>query len=197
MSTGRPETRAGILDAARRLFEERGTPDVELEEIAREAGVSRQAIYLHFGRRTNLLVALAEHVDSSERLDELASGVHRARTGAQELDEFIRFHADYIPRIHAIATAFDEARRQDEAAAAVWADRMRAQQGACRRIVERLRREQTLAAGWSVGDAADLLWTLTSIRTWEQLVLDQGWSRERYVKRIGATARRTLVAAKS
>jgi hypothetical protein len=51
-----------------------------------------------------------------------------------------------------------------------------------------------LAPGWSVGDAADLLWELTSIRTWEDLVHDRHWPKQRYTKLIGRAARRTLLA---
>jgi AcrR family transcriptional regulator len=196
VSTGRPETHAAILQAARHLFEQRGTPDVELEEIARAAGVSRQAIYLHFGRRANLLAAVADHVDASEGVSDLASDVHAARSGVEELDEFVRFHGDYIPRIHAIARAFDEARRNDDGAAAVWTERMRQQQLACRRIVERLEADGTLAPDWTVADAADMLWALTSIRMWQELVVDQGWTKARYVERIGAVARAALVKAR-
>jgi AcrR family transcriptional regulator len=194
MSSGRPETRTAILDAARRLFEARRTPDVELEEIAREAGVSRQAIYLHFGNRAGLLLAVGEHVDQTERLAEAARKVHTAETGAEELDAFVRLQADYTPRIAAIAKVFDEGRRRDPALAAGWDDRMHQRHAACTRIVKRLREESSLAPGWSVADAADMLWELTSIRTWEDLVHDRHWSKQRYTKLIGQVARRTFLA---
>jgi AcrR family transcriptional regulator len=194
MSSGRPETRTAILDAARRLFEAGRSPDVELEEIAREAGVSRQAIYLHFGNRAGLLLAVGEHVDQTERLGAAARDVHGAKTGAEELDAFVRLQADYTPRIAAIARVFDEGRRRDPALAAGWDDRMQQRHAACTRIVERLREEGSLASGWSVADAADMLWELTSIRTWEDLVLDRHWSKQRYKKLLGRAARRTLLA---
>ena len=194
VSSGRPETRIAILNAARRLLEERRSPDVELEEIAREAGVSRQAIYLHFGNRTGLLLAVGEHVDETERLAEAARDVHSARTGAEELDAFVRLQADYTPRIAAIAKVFDEGRRRDPALAAGWEDRMQQRHAACTRIVKRLREEGSLAPGWTVADAADMLWELTSIRTWEDLVRDRDWSKQRYTKLIRHTARRTFLA---
>ena len=33
--------------------------------------------------------------------------------------------------------------------------------------------------------AADLLWTITSLRTWEDLVLQRGWTAAPYEERIG------------
>lgn len=194
MSSGRPETRTAILDAARRLFETRRSPDLDLEEIAREAGVSRQAIYLHFGNRAGLLLAVGEHVDETERLAEAAREVHSAETGVEEVEAFVRLQADYTPRIAAIAKVFDEGRRRDPALAAGWDDRMRRRHAACTRIIKRLHEEGSLAPGWSVADAADMLWELTSIRTWEDLVGDRHWSKHRYTKLIGQVARRTFLA---
>jgi AcrR family transcriptional regulator len=194
VSSGRPETRAAILGAARRLFEERQTPAVELEEIARAAGVSRQAIYLHFRNRSGLLLALAEHVDRVERLGDAARRVHAARSGSEELDAFVRLQADYTPRIAAIAKIFDEGRRRDPGLAAAWDDRMRQRHAACLRIVERLRAEGLLAPGWTDADAADLLWELTSIRSWEDLVVARGWTKQRYTKIVRRVAHRALIA---
>ena len=107
----------------------------------------------------------------------------------------MRFHAEYHPRIHAIAKAYDEARRHDEAAAAGWDARRRERHGACARIVSRLEAEGSLAPGWDVPVATDLLYALTSVRVWEELAVDRGWSMEHYAARIGETARRTLVQA--
>jgi AcrR family transcriptional regulator len=56
--------RAQILDAARRLFSERGVRDVSLEEIARAAGVGKATLFRRFGDRQALFQAL---LDDHER----------------------------------------------------------------------------------------------------------------------------------
>jgi AcrR family transcriptional regulator len=56
MPTQRLDARAAILDAARRLLEERGYHGIGLDAIGREAGVSRQAVYLHFRSKAGLLL---------------------------------------------------------------------------------------------------------------------------------------------
>ncbi len=54
MSSENSETRDRILDAAWTLLEEKAGSGVRMSDIARQAGISRQAVYLHFASRTEL-----------------------------------------------------------------------------------------------------------------------------------------------
>jgi TetR/AcrR family acrAB operon transcriptional repressor len=56
------ETRANIIAAAERLFYDKGIPETSLEDIAREAGVTRGAIYWHFANKTEVLLVLQDEV---------------------------------------------------------------------------------------------------------------------------------------
>ncbi|MFZ5556158.1 MAG: TetR family transcriptional regulator [Pseudomonadota bacterium] len=56
------ETRNGILDAAERMFGERGVSRTSLEDIADAAGVTRGAIYWHFANKNELFQAMADRV---------------------------------------------------------------------------------------------------------------------------------------
>ena len=44
--------------------------------------------------------------------------------------------------------------------------------------------EGTLKSGIGQGAAADVLWSITSVRAWEDFVLGLGWTAAQYEKRI-------------
>ncbi|HEX2392197.1 MAG TPA: TetR/AcrR family transcriptional regulator [Solirubrobacterales bacterium] len=89
-------TRNALIQAARRLFTERGYDDVGTEEIVRAAGVTRGALYHHFGGKAELLEAVYERLEaeSTERVarvvlgSELESPLEAMRAGIEAfLDE--------------------------------------------------------------------------------------------------------------
>ncbi|MBX7431936.1 TetR/AcrR family transcriptional regulator [Mycobacterium sp. Y57] len=55
------QARQALVDAAGRLFAERGL-DVTMAEVARSAGVTRTVLYRHFSGRDELVVAVAAEV---------------------------------------------------------------------------------------------------------------------------------------
>ncbi len=72
----RQATRAELIAAARRLFTERGYDGVGTEEIVRSAGVTRGALYHHFGGKRELLDATYEQLEaeSTERVARVVLG---------------------------------------------------------------------------------------------------------------------------
>jgi AcrR family transcriptional regulator len=76
------QTRGAILDAAERLFLERGVARTSLEQVARGAGVTRGAVYWHFRDK----VALFEAMQARARLpqEDVLECLLAARTAAPE-----------------------------------------------------------------------------------------------------------------
>jgi len=182
---GDPATRLRILDAALRLVTRKGGADVTLGDVAREAGVSRQALYLHFADRAGLFLALVRHADDRRGLAAMIQRIQAAPTGEAALREMAATQARMNPGIWPLARAFDSVRRQDDAAERSWQERLASRLDGCRAIVGQLAREGSLREGVSAVVAADLLWTLTSLRMWEDLVLLRGWSAKQYEHRLG------------
>lgn len=183
-------TRADILDVAWRVIAARGT-HVSMAEIAGAAGLTRQALYVHFRSRGGLLVALVRRAD--ERAD-----IH-ARFGAaldvadprRRLDAFLRVWLDFVPTIHPVASSLMRARTDDPEAARAWQDRMTALRRGFAILATSLRRDGALAPHWTAARAADFLWAGSSVQTWELLAVDRGWG----AAQTSRTLRRTLAEA--
>ena len=71
-------TRASLVEAARTLFAEHGYVAVPADDIVRSAGVTRGALYHHFGDKQGLFCAVVEQIEA-EITEELAA-VARAGT---------------------------------------------------------------------------------------------------------------------
>src|SRR5918996_5485583 len=115
MSSGDPKTRTRILEATWRLMVGRDGRGVRMRDVAEEAGVSRQAVYDHFGSRADLMVATVRHGDEVLGLDGRLRRYRAATGGIERLGAIIEFWGNYVPEIHGIARALLGAPGTDEA----------------------------------------------------------------------------------
>lgn len=150
MSSRRTQTRIKLLESARRLLVKRGYHGVGMEEVARDAGVSRQALYLHFKSKADLLVAMVQYHDDSIGVPEILRPVHEAESAVEAIDKGVAAYGIIEPQIYDAASVIYSARQSDEAAEAAWRDRMAFRRANIRQGMERLRKEGLLAEGWSV-----------------------------------------------
>ncbi|MCU6670966.1 TetR/AcrR family transcriptional regulator [Enterobacteriaceae bacterium H4N4] len=57
------ETRATLLMTARKVFSERGYADTSMDDLTAQAGLTRGALYHHFGDKKGLLAAVVDQID--------------------------------------------------------------------------------------------------------------------------------------
>lgn len=164
-----------------------------MADIAKAAGISRQAVYLHFASRTELLVATTHYVDLALGAEARLAAPRAARTGLEKLDRYIEAWSSYIPEIFGIAKALMASLDDDEGAATAWNDRMNAMREGCESAVTLLAKENRLNPYWSIAEATDLLWTMLSVPNWEQLTHARGWSNTQYVEHMQTAAHLLLL----
>lgn len=193
MSSSNLDTRDRILRSAWRLLEADPENGVRMSDIAKAAGVSRQAVYLHFLTRSDLLIATTRYIDEIRNIDGRLEASRNASTGLERLDAFIDAWGNYIPEVYGVVKALLAMKDTDEAARLALDDRMQAVRHGCHAAVQALKRDGVLSPDQSPKQATDVLWTLLSVSSWEQLTVECRWSQKRYVELIQRLARRALV----
>ncbi|WP_125182773.1 TetR family transcriptional regulator [Minwuia thermotolerans] len=89
------ETRESILDAAERVFFERGVSRTTLDQIARAAGVTRGAVYWHFHNKSDLFNTVVERVRMP-----MESAFYQIVESADTLEDLERICATYLVEVH-------------------------------------------------------------------------------------------------
>ena len=194
MSSKKSETRTKILEATIEALEQSPGKGVRMGDIARGAGISRQAVYLHFPSRTELLIEATLHKGDLLDVEPRLAPSRAATTGRERLDLYIEFWGAFLPQIYPVGKSLMMAQDTDEAAAAAWQGRMLAMKDGCRAAIEDLYRDGDLAEGWTRPKAIDALWTMLLVPNWEHLTQVCGWSPTDYTKRMKFMARHLFVA---
>lgn len=188
-----------VIDAARRLFVDRGYGGTKMTDIAAEAGVSVELVYSAFGSKANVLktvfdVTIAgddEPVTLMERPGLLA--VRNEPDPARALHRYAAFLADINPRIAPVHLVVLAAASSDPTVAAL-ADELAAQRlTGMTLFANKLLDSGRLKA--SPEEARDILWTLNSAQVYDLLVEQRGWSLQRYESFLGDTWTHLLLLA--
>lgn len=189
---GAPATRRRILDATWEVVTEQGVR-LKLADVAARASVSRQAVYLHFGDRAGLLVGLVQHMDETLDLADALAAVHAAPDGPTLLEAAMRLNTTFWAHVLPVAQVLAAAQHDDEALGTAWRDRMRFRHATFRAMIETLDERDQLAAGWTVDEAAATLYAVAHFDTWRELVVELGWSDDRYVAAMTRLLQRALL----
>ena len=180
-----------ILEAAQRLFEERGYAATTMAAIAAEAGVALKTVYVAFETKSCVLRSLW-HLRLRGDEDDVPVGERQwFRDVLEEPDperqlrltarnsRAVKLRAANLMRVMCDAAG------GDADIAALWQriqDDFYANQ---RSIVDALADKQALAPGLDAARAADILWTLNHPDLWHLLVGERGWSADEYERWFG------------
>lgn len=177
------QTRLLVLDAAERLFKERGYVGTSVAAVAVEAGVSAETVYGHFGSKRVLLGELFRRaVRGADPTPVPDQEVPRRLAGITNQGEQLRlFAADITPRLErgaplvaVLAAAAQSDPELAELLTTLHADRLKN----LRVLVDALAANGQLRL--PADDALETVWALTSPELQQLLVRERGWTRQHY-----------------
>lgn len=180
-------TRAAVLDAARALFVERGYAATTIEAISERSDTPQATVYRLFSSKLGILKGLLDVLIGGD--DQAVGMLDRPQVRAVVIDEkhpqkqlagFAALVREVLTRVGPAQRILADAARSDHGAAELLTDIARQRHVGQRRIAQALARSGALRAGLRERDAADILHALASPEVYGLLVLDRGWSGERY-----------------
>ena len=195
MSSKNLSTRDRILQASLKLLQSGEGSAVRMSDIAKGAKISRQALYLHFPTRADLLIATTQYLDEINDIEGKLVESRTAISGEVRLMAWVDVWGNYIPVMYGVGKALWAMMDSDEEARAAWDDRMSAVKDGCRAAVADLKRDSKLTDSLSESEATDYLWALLSVRGWELLRIECKWTQERYIEVMKQLAAKTLIKA--
>lgn len=191
-SVARNATHERVLDTAWQLVMRNGL-DLSMEEIATAAGISRQALYLYVDTRAGLFIQMARHKDERSNIASRFQQALGRHSALEALEATISTWFGYVEEILPVARALMTAAATDAHAAAAWWDRMDASLNPIGAVIDRLQSAQLLDPSWQREVAVHMLWALTHVRLYDDLVNHHGWSHQQVVDRQTTAAKRTLL----
>ena len=175
-------TRARIVEAAGRLFAERGYVATTIDAVAAEADVAVETVYARFKNKRNLLdayldLSIVGDAEPVPLLDRPEMQSVRAATDQREqlqlLARIMRVVLERNAPVHAVLRAAVAVDPELDALAAEDDKRRKATQ---RAFVEMLSSSGPLRDGLSIGDATDTMSALVNPETYAYLTRRRGWT---------------------
>lgn len=192
------ETRRRILEAAGRLFVERGFAGTTVEAVAREASVAAPTVYATFRNKRQLLaeaVRFAVRAGADEPLL-VQAGPRAVRDAAGQADQLRLFAADItevLERAGPLMDVVGAAAAQEPELADLREQLQRARLANHRATIDWLRRKGPLRPGLTPVAAAELSWTLASPEVHRLLRRERGWGKARFAAWLEASLSRLLL----
>jgi AcrR family transcriptional regulator len=178
--------RAAVVDAARTLFLERGYGATTIDAISAHSDVPAATVYRLFASKRGILKALLDlSIVGDDEAVPLADRPHVRSLAADpdprsKLAGFVGVTAQVNARTAPIYRILVSAAASDPDAAALLDDLTRQRQQGQRVIGRSLARAGALQPELRERDASDIIHALMSPEVYRLLVVDRGWTAERY-----------------
>ena len=193
------QTRMRIVEAAQKLFADRGYAASTIESIASAAGVAVDTVYATFGSKREVLKALLDvrvggddaPIDLLDRPGPQA--VRSERDQRRQLSVFASDVSEIIERVRPVDDIIRGAAAVDVEVAALRAMAQESRFDSMRKFVSWIAANGPLRESLTEEDAATIVWSLTSPELHRLLRGVRGWSPERYAAWLGDTLTRTLL----
>ena len=193
------QTRMAILEAARKLFTERGYASATIEAIAEEAGVSPDTIYAVFGNKPSILRSLVQVtlVGDDRPVPLLERPYVQENIQAVDQRQLIRGFArdiyQIMGRMSPMFRLLRGAARADtdiaEMLNKLLAERLRNMSF----LLDHLRRLGPLRELPIENQANVTVWSLSSGEMYDLLIHDLGWGEEEYISWLSDALERLLL----
>ena len=181
-----------MVDAARRLFLERGYGATTVEAISDEAAVAPATVYRLFSSKHGILKALFDVsiVGDDQAVPMAERPQVRSLTDGdaeQQLAGFVQVIVQVNERVAPLYRILVSAAGTDPEAAALLDELTQQRQQGQRMISRSLARAGALRPELRERDAADVVHALGSPELYRLLVVDRGWKPERYARWLERT----------
>ncbi len=187
-------TRRRILDAAGRLFVERGYLGTTLGAVARAAGVSVQTVYNVVGGKAALLKAVYDVTLAGDDEPVPMSGrpafraVGDAPTARACLVAYAGLGRELGERLFPLVTVLLAQAAAGDADLAAFVATIEGERAVgTGHVAAHVAQRFGLRDGLDVDAAADVLWTLTAPELADRLVVRRGWGWDRFEGWLGTT----------
>lgn len=192
-------TKIQIAEAARRLFFKRGYAGTTIEEIANEAGVSKESVYGIFGTKQSILAflldvavggkelplpviqqpapqAIMQDRDQRRQIDRIAQVCGEILSRAAPVYEIMRTAATTEPEIQKRVRHVHKERLENMTA-----------------FFRHVAANGPLREGLDEKRVGEIVWALTSPELFSLLTTELGWSREKYAEWLADILIRVLL----
>lgn len=152
-------------------------------------------MYDHFGSKAGLLGAMIARSEALAGLQGHLQNVVAQVDGMAMLRAMLDAVVAVEPLVYPYSRVVYAARLDDPLAAEMWQARMASRRAGMGLVFGRLASDGRLRPGISAEEAAEIAWAIASPHQYEYLVVDRGWSVERYRAHLEATVSGRLLIA--